>query len=140
MTIVTPVKELAEAICAGLYKTDFEHKGDSPNGTITKFGRGRPPKRIVVSVERRERPEDGFPSGVEVGVAWLHKNGHVKGWQRFFIDANTARSVRFDASARVLERVLNIYADVQAGVGVAGEEALAGLSFGGVQHDGNEDG
>lgn len=121
--------EAAEAVCAGLHKTDFEYMGESDAGRVTWFTRGEKPKIVRVSVDRST-----LGKAVVVKVEWpnLTKAPRiVKGSELLVVRCDDLWSEAYvqEASIHAVTRCLEIFRDVIEGVGVAGPEVIADRDF-----------
>lgn len=129
MPNITRQKEAAEAVCSGLYNTQFVPLGDTDEGASTWFTRGEKPKIIRVEVQRSK-----LADFVLVNTEWANLSlpGHViRGREVFQIPTDESVSWKSvtEATQAAVVRVLEIFRDVLAGEGVAGSKILETRDF-----------
>jgi len=115
--------EVAEAICAALFQTDFKPIGETEDqyggGLVSWFTRGEYPKKIRVSVRRPKMADV-----VEVQVEWHNVavgGAPLKGQQTLSVSTLAAtRAMVKEPVEQLVVGVLNIFHDVLLGEGVAG--------------------
>lgn len=116
------VRQAAEAICHGLWETDFRHLGDSANHVDTWFTRGRHEKICRVTVTRSR-----FAVADYVFVSFEFPNvatGRVIPVNiRMQVDCSGTQAQVQEATETTLQRCLELWRDVLQQTGPASREA-----------------
>lgn len=123
MTDITMQKVAAEAVCAGLNKTDFLYLGESEGGAVTWFSRGDKPRIVRISVNRSSLVNavivtTEFPNFANKGLG----RQIITGKERTVIPTDRALTDDqvMEAATAAVVRCLEIFRDVLEGIGVAG--------------------
>lgn len=120
----TLTQECFEAINSGLFRTDFEHLGNTDAGACEWWFRGfrGTPKSLRVAVRQ------SVMQFVTVSCEWpvFRSDVQYRGTTSFTIPCNgsIAHDQVIDGASEVVEKVLLLFRDVLEGTGQAGPEAI----------------
>lgn len=115
----TLTEETAEAICGALFRTDFRFLGES--GPSTWWLRGEPPQAVKVEVLRDI-------DTCRVNLAWHNISSPPRIVQtslQLTVNCMLRRDKVEEQTAGVVEKILQVYADVLEARGYAGSKYLA---------------